>query len=433
MSQVTAKRPGSEEVRVVVPSGPIAAAVSLPGSKSFTHRSLICAALAEGDSTLRGALAAEDTLLTAAALMDLGAVIDYGGEPVRVSGTAGHLKLPKSPLLLNNSGTSIRLLAAVAALCRQGGEIVLDGNEAMRRRPIGELVRALGELGVEARCQEGFPPVTIAARGIPGGRCQLDASQSSQFVSAILLAAPYADSDVTVEVKGALVSRPYIEMTIQTMADFGVAAQAEGSRRFSVAAGQRYQARGLRIEADASNASYFAAAAAATGGRVHLEGLKEGSLQGDAAFLEVLRAMGCAVSRQGEAVEVVGGRLEPLDIDLGRMPDVVPTLAVLCALAKGVSRIRNIRHLRLKECDRLRALATELSRCGVRTEEHPSELVIHGGSPHGAEIETYDDHRLAMSFAVLGLAVPGISIRNPGCVAKSFPDFWERFEGLYGR
>jgi 3-phosphoshikimate 1-carboxyvinyltransferase len=290
----------------------------------------------------------------------------------------------------------------------------------------------LSELGVAARCREGFPPVVVPAQGLPGGRCRIDASQSSQFVSALLLAAPYAASDVEVSIRGTLVSRPYLEMTLQTMADFGVSAQAEG-KSFRVAAGQRYQCRDYLVEADASNASYFLAAAAATGGRVRATGLREGSLQGDTGFLAVLERMGCTVKRTNEAVEVQGGSLRSLDIDMGKMPDVVPTLAVLAALAEGTTRIRNIRHLRLKECDRLKALATELKRCGVRVEEGSAELTIEGGKPHGAEIETYNDHRLAMSFAVLGLAVEGIIIRNPGCVAKSFPDFWEIFGLLYGR
>jgi len=327
----------------------------------------------------------------------------------------------------------MRLLTAVCALCREGGEIVLDGDEHMRRRPIGELVRALRELGVEAASQGGFPPVSVAASGLAGGRCRLDASQSSQYVSAILLAAPYAAAPVTVEIKGTLVSRPYVEMTMQTMADFGVRAEAQGRHLFNVAAGQCYQARDLRIEADASNASYFLAAAAATGGRVVAEGLREGSLQGDMAFLDVLALMGCSVERGGGAVVVSRqGPLRAIDIDMGRMPDVVPTLAVLAALAEGRTHIRNVGHLRIKECDRLAAVATELARCGVRVQELPAELIIEGGRARGAEIETYDDHRIAMSFAVLGLAVEGIAIKNPGCVAKSFPDFWERFDNLYG-
>jgi 3-phosphoshikimate 1-carboxyvinyltransferase len=421
-------------------SGPVDATIVLPGSKSFTHRALICAALAGGESILSNALDAEDTRLTAGALTALGAGIDLRAGGARVNGTGGNLSLPSAPLMLDNSGTSMRLLTAVAALCRDGGEIVLDGNEAMRRRPIGALVRALNGLGVAARCRDdNFPPVTLPARGIKGGACTIDASQSSQFVSALLLAAPYAERDITVAVKGALVSRPYIDITIQTMADFGVRtehmaeAEADGGEKFRVAHGQRYQPRAYRVEADASNASYFLAAAAATGGRVRAVGLGRASLQGDAAFINVLERMGCTVSREAEAVEATcQGRLSGLDIDMGGMPDVVPTLAVLAALAKGTTRIRNVGHLRVKECDRLSALATELGRCGVKVEAGPDELIIEGGAPHGAEIDTYGDHRMAMSFAVLGLAVPGITIRDPGCVAKSFPGFWERFETLYG-
>ncbi|MFH0810637.1 MAG: 3-phosphoshikimate 1-carboxyvinyltransferase [Pseudomonadota bacterium] len=421
-------------IKSITPRGRMDATVRLPGSKSFTHRALICAALAEGESTLRGALDAEDTRLTAAALEAMGARITFGAEGARVTGTGGCPSTPGGPLDLGNSGTSMRLLTATAALCRGGGEkTILDGNEAMRRRPVGALVAALRELGAAADCKEGFPPVTIGAQGLPGGRCRIDASQSSQFVSAILLAAPYAATDVLVEVEGALVSRPYIDMTLQTMADFGVKADLVGTHGIRVAGGQRYQAGGYLVEADASNASYFLAAAAATGGRVRVLGLKAGSLQGDAAFVSVLEKMGCTTRWGADYAEVSGnGRLKAVDVDMGKMPDVVPTLAVLAALAKGVTRIRNIRHLRLKECDRLSALAAELSMCGLRVEEHPSELIIEGGTLHGTEVETYDDHRIAMSFAVLGLAVEGMRIRNPGCVAKSFPDFWERFEGLYG-
>ncbi len=416
-------------------AGGLAATVRLPGSKSFTHRALICAALAGGESFLAGALAAEDTHLSADALTDLGARVTWEAEGARVIGTAGRLRRPRSAIMLGNSGTSMRLLTAVAALCREGGEITLDGNEAMRRRPIGELVAALNELGVEAASRGGCPPVTVAARGIPGGRCRVDASRSSQFVSALLLAAPYAEREVTVEVSGEVVSRPYIEMTRQTMTDFGVAAEVVSAKEFRVRSGQRYRPRErYLVEADGSNASYFAAAAAAVEGRVRAEGLRADSLQGDAGFLSALERMGCTVKREAEAAEVsCAGPLQAVDIDMGGMPDVVPSLAVLAALAQGTTRIRNVGHLRVKECDRLSALATELSRCGVRVEEREGELIIEGGGAHGAEIETYDDHRLAMSFAVLGLAVPGISIKEPGCVAKSFPDFWERFEGLYAQ
>jgi 3-phosphoshikimate 1-carboxyvinyltransferase len=406
----------------------------LPGSKSLTHRALICAALAGGESLLRGALVAEDTQLTAKALESLGARISFEEDGARVQGTGGKLSLPGKPIYLGNSGTSMRLLTAIATLCSGGGEVVLDGNEAMRRRPISALVDSLRQLGVEIEAgPNGCPPVRIKAQRLPGGRCVIDASQSSQFVSALLLAAPYAEKDTAIQIAGEAVSTPYIALTVQMMARFGVAVQ-EGGGEYSVRSGQRYQARGLDIEPDGSNASYFLAAAAATGGRVKVVGLGSGSAQGDMGFLDVLEEMGCEVVREEGSVEVKGPKdgLRAVDADMARMPDVVPTLAVLAALAKGETRITGAAHLRHKECDRLSALATELSRVGVKVSEQQDGLTITGGNGHGAEIETYDDHRIAMSFAVLGLAVPGISVKDPGCVAKSFPGFWEAFERLYG-
>ncbi|MDI7261562.1 MAG: 3-phosphoshikimate 1-carboxyvinyltransferase [Thermodesulfobacteriota bacterium] len=407
------------------------ATVTIPGSKSFTHRALIVSALADGESVLIHGLRSEDTEYTAQALERLGIQIFWEGDLLHVLGEGGRLKGEEEKIYVGNSGTSMRFLTALVALKK--GRTLLDGSERMRKRPVADLLDGLRALGVKAyfRDGNGCPPVIIESRGLHGGKAKIRGEESSQFLSALLMVAPYAVEDVYVEITGHLTSRPYVDITCDVMSAFGVEVQSEGYHSFFVRAGQRYQPRQYRIEGDASHASYFFSAAAVTEGRVRAEGFSSDSFQGDAGFLNILEKMGCMVSRGEGWAEVRGGELRGIEVDMNEMPDLVPTLAVTAAFAKGQTLIRNIGHLRLKESDRIAALARELMRMGVHVEEGEDWLRIEGGEPQGAEIDSHDDHRIAMSFAIAGLAIPGVKIKGERCVNKSFPGFWETFRRLY--
>jgi 3-phosphoshikimate 1-carboxyvinyltransferase len=407
------------------------AVVTIPGSKSYTHRALIVSALAEGESLLLNALRSEDTEFTARALEKFGVPIFWEGDLLRLKGKGGKLKAGGEKIFVGNSGTSMRFLTALAAL--KNGRTLLDGSERMRRRPIADLLDGLVALGVNAYSQggNGYPPVVVESQGLLGGVARIKGDESSQFLSALLLVAPYARGDVQVEVEGHLVSRPYVDITRDVMAAFGVEVQCQEYRSFFVRAGQRYLPRKYLVEGDASNASYFFSAAAITRGRVKVENFPPASIQGDAGFMKILEKMGCRVIRGDGWAEVQGKELKGIDIDMNEMPDLVPTLAVTAAFARGKTVIRNIGHLRLKESDRIKSLAGELAKMGIQIEEGEDWLQVEGGRVHGAEIETHNDHRLAMSLAIAGLVVPGIKIKGEQCVDKSFPGFWETLQKLY--
>ena len=350
---------------------------------------------------------------------------DRGGE-LAVSGRGGRLGAPDAEIFMGNNGTGLRFMTAVAGLVN--GVTVLTGTERMGERPVQPLLDALSSWGVKAESVKntGCPPVRIESKGLSGGEAMLAAAKSSQFLSAMLLVAPYASNPAVIILDGPLVSRPYVDITLEVMKAFGVDAEEDGES-FRIPQGC-YSLREYEIEGDASSASYFHAAAAITGGRVTVENLPENAMQGDAAFADILGMMGCLVDKGPGGVTVQGppgGELRGMEIDMGKWPDVVPTLAVVAAFANGVTRITNVEHLRIKETDRLHAMATELGRIGVDITEERDGLVIRGGGGyHGAEIETYDDHRIAMCFAVASLRVPGIRVLDPDCVAKSFPEFW---------
>lgn len=406
------------------------AAVSVPGSKSYTHRALIAAALGEGSCRLANPLDSQDTRLTRGALQALGARITPSNGDLEVLGTGGALQPHPEPIDLANSGTSMRLLLAVCALGQ--GTYVLTGSERMQSRPVRALMDSLGQLGVPCRSlgRPGCPPVAVTGGGLLGGPVRIDCRQSSQYLSALLLAAPLTPRGLDIAVDGGPVSRPYIDVTLDVMARFGVRCDREGYAAFRVPGGQRYRRELCAIEPDISQASYFWAAAAICGTRVTVRGLGADSRQGDRGILDLLAAMGCTVSHTPEGTAVAGGPLRGIEADMGDMPDMVPTLAVVAAYAQGVTRIVNVGHLRIKESDRLAAVATELRRMGVAVQEEPEALLIEGGTPRGALIQCYDDHRLAMSFAVAGLRAPGTRIADEACVAKSFPGFWEQFAAL---
>jgi 3-phosphoshikimate 1-carboxyvinyltransferase len=416
-----------EDPHPITPRGPLDAQVRVPGSKSITNRALLIAALATGTSRLRGGLRSDDTDAMRGALARLGCRVEAEGSVWQVSGRAGRFRAPDGPLDVMNSGTTARFLTAAAALAE--GPVVVDGNERMRERPIQALVDALLRLGAgcETLGADGCPPVRIEGGGLPGGSTEIDARKSSsQFVSALLLVAPYADRDVEITLTGgSVISRPYVDLTLQGMADFGAEAGWHSEGVLRVSAGKTYRARDFSIEADASAAAYPFCAAAIAGGRVRVQGIAPDSLQPDFRLLDLLARMGCRVRRGSDWAEVEGPeQLRAIDVDMNDLPDAALALAVVTLFADGPSRIRNVPNLRIKETDRLAALEAELRRLGAVAEAGDDELRVAPAPLHGARVRTYDDHRMAMAFALAGLRVPGATIQDPGCVAKTWPDYF---------
>ena len=415
----------------VISSNPVqSCAVSVPGSKSYTHRVLIAAALADGTSRVVNALRSEDTELTMGALRQMGVPIHCDGEKIEISGLGGRFAASVDPIYLGNSGTSMRLLISMAALGQ--GEYLLTGTPRMQERPVQALIDSLVQIGVPARSihHNGCPPLMVTGGVVGGGHVTIDCAISSQFLSSLLLMAPLTRNGLDIQVSQGPVSKPYIDLTITIMQGFGVQVARDGYDHFRVAGGQRYRAGDYTVEPDVSNASYFWAAGAITGKAVKVRGIHGDSLQGDVHILRLFEDMGCQVTEEPDGITVVGGVLKPIATDMGDMPDMVPTIAVVAAYAEGTSCIRNVAHLKAKECDRLAAVIAELKAMGIKAHSSGEALYIQGGQPAAAEIETYNDHRIAMSFAVAGLRATGTRIRNPACVEKSFPSFWQVFEKL---
>jgi len=387
--------------------------------------------LGNGTSTLVGALDSEDTRVMVESLGRLGIRVEAvdDGTTLRVHGCGGQIPVSSADLFVGNSGTTIRFLAAVCAIGH--GTYRLDGIQRMRERPIADLFDALNQLG--ANCsgeqQAGFPPVIVKAAGLGGGNVCVRGDVSSQFLSGLMLAAPYASADVQIQVQGVLVSKPYIEMTRQIMEAFSATVVAEHDfAAFRIAAPQKYSARGYSIEPDASAASYFWAAAAITGGEVTVEGLSRNSLQGDVRFVDCLAQMGCRVSSSANTFTVSGRAARGIDLDMNAISDTAQTLAVVSLFTNGPTTIRGVAHIRHKETDRIGDLARELRKFGARVDEFPDGLRITPPpslTPGPIEIETYNDHRMAMSFALAGLVSPNVVIRNPGCTAKTYPRFFD--------
>ncbi len=421
-------------MKAIRPKYRLSATVRIPGSKSITHRAIIAAGLTNGESLLKDFLECEDTLYTANALQELGVNISCEGKSMRVAGTGGKFRPAsiRKRLFLGNSGTSFRLLLSVVALCR--GEFLLTGTQRMLKRPIGPLVSALKQLGVEVSCvgNNDCPPVLVKADGIRGGSVTIPGDKSSQFVSSLLLSGPYAGNDIEIKIAGELVSRPYVDISIDVMAQFGVRVERDGYRYFRIPRGQDYSPGDVTIQGDVSSASYFWAAAAVTGGTVVTENIHPyATRQGDIRFLETLERMGCVIEKGSDRVVVHGGMLSGIDVDMSCMPDMVPSLAAIALFSNGKTSIRNVHHLRFKESDRLHAIALEWNRLGGRVEEIDDGLIIHGGERlSGTPVDTHEDHRLAMSLAVVGLRVPGVRIRDEECVSKSFPQFWDMWDQL---
>lgn len=402
--------------------------INAPPSKSYTNRALIIATLAQGKSILKNSSHCEDSRYLIKALKEFGVKIRKRSDgSLVVHGTNGKIKTPKKEIFIDNSGTAMRFLTTFATLCK--GEVVLRGNKRMNERPIQDLIDALQKVGVKvySKNRDGCPPVVVQGGNLPGGKVKLKGKRSSQYLSSLLMSAPYAKKNMEIEIIGKLTSKPYVDLTLTMMKKFGVGVTNKKYKKFIIKSNQKYKGKEVRIEGDASNASYFFALAAITKRKIKVKGLGYKSTQGDVHFVDVLEKMGCHVNFGKDWIEVEGGNLNGISIDMDEMPDVVQTLAVTALFAKGKTKIFNVPNLRIKETDRIKALVRELRKVGAEVKELPDGLIIEPPKKleKKAEIETYDDHRMAMSFGILSLIKPKIRIGNPGCVKKSWPGFWE--------
>ncbi|HKH03930.1 MAG TPA: 3-phosphoshikimate 1-carboxyvinyltransferase [Acidimicrobiales bacterium] len=420
-------------------AAPVEAVVRPPGSKSLTNRALVCAGLAQGRSVIDGALFADDTEAMAGALGALGAIIigDPGAGRIEVIGTGGELTPGPVDLDVRLSGTTSRFLLPVVALGH--GRYRVDGGAPLRARPMGPVLDGIRTMGaaVEHEGEDGHLPVTVVAPGgLSGGTVRVRGDISSQFLSGLLLAAPYADDGVRLELTTPLVARDFVAMTAAVMNGFDVHPDltdlSDDGGTVVVPAGRRYFPADYRVEPDASAASYFLSAAAICGGQVTIDGLGSDSLQGDTRFADVLGAMGARVEWEPRRTTIVReGPLRGLgDVDLSRLPDMAQTLAVVAVFADAPTRVRGVGFIRGHETDRIAAVVRELRRCGIEADEADDGFLVRPGTPRPAVVETYADHRMAMSFALLGLRVPGITIADPGCVAKTFPGYWDALDTL---
>ena len=422
----------SPSLRITPVNYPLNAAVRVPGSKSLTNRALMISALANGTTRLTNALFSDDSRYFVKALQTLGfdVQLDEANHGMTVMGLGGKIPATKAELFIGNSGTTARFLSAFLTLGH--GEYVLDGDPRMRERPIGDLIDALHQLGVEMEATNNCPPVKISASGLLGGKTKIAGNISSQFLSALLMVAPYAQSEIEITLSTELNSKPYVDMTIAIMRDFGVEIERQDYECFTIHPASYLPLTTYQIESDASAASYFFAAPAICGGTVCVENISRKSLQGDINFLDVLSQMGCMVNETDDCLQVTGTTdLRGIDVDMRDIPDTAQTLAAIAPFAASPTRIRGIASARLKETDRVHATCTELTRLGVRVEEHADGMTIHPvEQTRRAIIQTYNDHRMAMSFALIGLRVPGVTIENPSCVSKTFPNFFELLETL---
>lgn len=416
------------------------ATVTVPGSKSITNRALVLAALAAPGCTVCNALRSEDTEVMVDCLKRLGWIVnaDWAANTIEVTRDQSHevidddewIPNSRADLFVGNSGTTIRFLTAMLTLGK--GTYRLDGVPRMRERPIGDLLDALKQFGVDVHSQfnNGCPPVIVNAAGLYGDDIRIKADVSSQFLSALLLVCPFAHGDTTIEVIGPMVSEPYVEMTLKLLRMVGLQVNVDSPGHYRIPGDQTYAGGSIGVEPDASSASYFWAAAAITGGRITVSGLNRTSLQGDVRFVDVLAQLGCRVEECEAGITVHGGKLHGVDVDMNDISDTVMTLGAVACFAEGPTTIRNVGHIRHKETDRIAALATELRKLGAEVEERDDGLTIHPRPLRGCAVDTYNDHRMAMSLALVGLKVPNVVIRNPGCVAKTYPEFWQDLEKL---
>ncbi len=408
---------------------PVHATIAIPGSKSYTNRALIMAALTKGPVSIINPLFSDDTEALIECLQLLGIQVDVTSSTIVVQGDVSQVSDKEYELFARDSGTTIRFLLAL--LCVTPGTQILKGSKRLQERPIRDLVDGLRQLGadIEYLEQDGAPPLRIRSSSLNPGTARLKGDISSQFFSAILMIAPEVGA-VTIEVEGEQISKPYIEMTIDSMRQWGIQVRNRYFERYEVPPNQHYSQTSYPVEGDFSSAGYFLAAAARTGSTITLTNLNPFSKQADRDLLDTLEELGSTVQRDDQSITITGAPIPNIDIDMEDFPDQVQTMAVLAAFAPGNTIIRGVRSLRVKETERVLALQHELKKMGISTSATHDVLTIAGGSPQGAEIDTYNDHRMAMSFAIAGLTLPGIRINNPHVVQKTFPDFWDKLQQL---
>jgi 3-phosphoshikimate 1-carboxyvinyltransferase len=431
-------------LRITPVNHPLNATVHVPGSKSLTNRALLIASLADGTTRLTNAIFSDDSRYFANALQTLGfnVQLDESSHEMTITGLGGRIPAKKAELFIGNAGTAARFLTAFLTLGH--GEYILDGEPRMRERPIGDLVEALTQLGAKLSPASTdnwslvtdysniCPPIKIVANGLPGGKTKIAGDISSQFLSALLMVAPYAQSPIEIELTTDLNSKPYVDMTVSIMKNFGLEVERNGYKRFTIHPASYLPITNYPIESDASAASYFFAAPAICGGTVKVENISRKSVQGDIAFLGVLKQMGCTVTETDNCLLVTGpSELHGIDVDMRDIPDTAQTLAAIAPFADSPTRIRGIASARVKETDRVHATCVELDRLGVRVEEHEDGMTIHPvGKMRPAVIQTYNDHRMAMAFSLIGLRFDGVTIENPSCVSKTFPNYFDVLKQL---
>ena len=403
-----------------------------PPSKAHTLRALIIGSLAKGTTIINNPLLGEDQLNVINCLKKLGVKIEQTADKITVEGSGGKYKPIESELNVGESGVGMNFLSAAANLSDK--PIVITGSKRLMERPIGEVINGMRQLGckIDYLDKEGFPPVKIYGGGIRGGQAVIKGSKTSQYFSAITISSPYAQMSVTLNCIDEMTEKPYFDISLQMMSEFGVNVVNKNYKQIIIPSGKKYSGREITVEGDYSSASFFFLAAAICKSKVTISGLRTDTKQGDNAFLNLIEKMGCKVSQTKDKISVEGGELAAIEQDMSNIPDLMPPMAIAAAFAKGRSQLTNIGHLRLKECDRLAVMASELNKMGVSAECDENSLTIEGTrQAHGAKIDPHNDHRIAMSFAAAGLAVGQQIIENENCVAKSFPDFWERFEVFY--
>jgi 3-phosphoshikimate 1-carboxyvinyltransferase len=404
---------------------PVYATVRVPGSKSYTNRALIMAALTQGPVVLKNPLYSDDTEAMIGCLRTLGLQIETEPAQIIVYDDIRCIADQPYQLFARDSGTTVRFMLAL--LCIVPGVKVLQGSKRLNERPISDLVDALREAGARIDYSEGEGrlPVKVASSTLSGHVVHLRGDMSSQFCSALLLIAPHIAKGLTIHITGPLISKPYIDMTLSGMRDWGVTVVEQERGTYFVPAHQVYRKKEYTIEGDFSSAGYFFAIAALTQSTITVENLNPASAQADRKFLEILAKMGNRVHDEENRIQIEGKQILPIEVDMEDCPDQVMTMAVLAAFAKGVTKISGIRSLRVKETERVLALKTELGKMGIKTEDTHDTLTIYGGEPHAAAIDTYNDHRIAMAFAVAGMHLPKMVIRHPEVVQKTFPTFWD--------
>jgi len=423
------------EQLTLAPISKVSGVVNVPGSKSLSNRALLLAALCEGDTELTNLLDSDDISHMLNALTQLGVNYTLSDDKTRcvVKGNGGAFNVSEpQELFLGNAGTAMRPLCA--ALAVSNVDVVLTGEPRMEERPISDLVDGLREAGADIKYlkNDGFPPLQIKGKALTANEMSVDGSVSSQFLTALLMAAPLFKNDVTIKIKGELVSKPYIDITLDTMAKFGVEVVNNNYQTFTISGDAKYVAPGkFMVEGDASSASYFLAAGAIKGGTVRVTGIGKNSIQGDIRFAEVLEAMGASVNWHDEYIEVTGAPLKGISMDMNHIPDAAMTIATTALFAEGPTLMTNIYNWRVKETDRLHAMATELRKVGAKVEEgHDYIKVWPTDELKHAEIDTYNDHRIAMCFSLVALSDTAVTINDPGCTRKTFPDYFTRFNTL---